>query len=254
MPSPTPTPLPCGEITGTVTDASTGLPLAGAFVTIVGANLTASTAADGTFTFLCAPAGAQQLSTQMTGYGTRTDNVTVPSAGTVDVAIALNPVSSCASVGEVKIVLTWGDTPSDLDSHLSGPDIETPGGTRFHLAYYSTDPVSYASLDVDDTSSFGPETVTVGRVAAGFVAGDYHYWIDNFSRSPEYTGSNGIVTLSQCDANLTPVQLQQFAVASATGDPTLDLWHVFDFSVTSTGALTVTSVQTIVEGNSQTVL
>ena len=253
MPSPTPTPLPCGEITGTVTDASTGLPLAGAFVTIVGANLTASTAADGTFTFLCAPAGAQQLSTQMTGYGTRTDNVTVPSAGTVDVAIALNPVSSCASVGEVKIVLTWGDIPSDLDSHLSGPDIETPGGTRFHLAYYATDPVSYASLDVDDTSSFGPETVTVGRVPAGFVAGDYHYWIDNFSRT-EYTGSNGIVTLSQCDANLTPVQLQQFAVASATGDPTLDLWHVFDFSVTSTGALTVTSVQTIVEGNSQTVL
>ena len=94
----------------------------------------------------------------------------------------------------------------------------------------------------------------MGRVAAGFVAGDYHYWIDNFSRSPEYTGSNGIVTLSQCDANLTPVQLQQFAVANATGDPTLDLWHVFDFSLSSTGALTVTSVQTIVEGDSQTVL
>ena len=254
MPSPTPTPLPCGEITGTVTDASTGLPLAGAFVTVVGANLTAGTAADGTFTFLCAPAGAQTLSTSLTGYGTRTDPVTVPSAGTVDIAIALNPVSSCASANEVKIVLTWGASPSDLDSHLSGPDIENVGQTRFHLAYYNPDPVTYASLDVDDTSSFGPETVTVGRVAAGFVAGDYHYWIDNFSRSPEYTGSSAVVTLSQCDANLVPVQIQQFTVANATGDPALDLWHVFDFSLSSTGALTVTSVQTIVAGDQSTEL
>ena len=237
-----------------MTDASTGLALENALVTVVGSGLSTSTAADGTFTIPCAPGGAQTLSTSLTGYGTRTDNVTVPSGGTVDVAIALNPVSSCASVGEVKIVLTWGNTPSDLDSHLSGPDIENAGQTRFHLAYYASDPVTYASLDVDDTTSFGPETVTVGRVAAGFVAGDYHYWIHNFSLSPEFTGSNAVVTLSQCDASLTPVQIQQFAVANATGDPALDLWHVFDFSLTSTGSLTVTSVQTIVDGDELTQL
>ncbi len=53
---------------------------------------------------------------------------------------------------------------------------------------------------------------------------------------------------------LTPVQIQQFTVANATGDPALDLWHVFDFSLSSTGALTVTSVQTIVAGDDSTEL
>jgi uncharacterized protein YfaP (DUF2135 family) len=244
----------CGEITGTVTDASTGMALAGAVVAVQGTAITATSATDGTFTIACAPAGSQTLSTSRTGYGTRTDSVTVPGAGTVDVAIALNPLGSCGAVGEVKIVLTWGLSPSDLDSHLSGPDIENAGQTRFHMVYFDRDPVSYVSLDVDDVSSFGPETVTVTRVAAGFVAGEYHYWIHNFSNSPEFNGSSAVITVSQCDANLTPVQVTQFSVANASGDPTLDLWHVFDFSLTSGGTLSITPVQTFLAGFSTTVL
>jgi hypothetical protein len=237
-----------------VTDASTGLALEGAVVSVQGTAITATSAADGTFTISCAPAGDQTLSTSKTGYATRTDNVTVPSGGTVDVAIALNPVASCGAVGEVKIVLTWGEDPSDLDSHLSGPDIENAGEDRFHMAFYDPDPVSYVSLDVDDTSSFGPETTTVTRVAAGFVAGDYHYWIHNFSTTPDFDVSSAVVTVSQCDASLTPVQVTQFSVANAAGDPTLDLWHVFDFSLTSGGTLSMTPVQIFKAGNASTML
>lgn len=63
--------------------------------------------------------------------------------------------------GEMRIVLTWGDYPSDLDSHLVGP---SPYGS-FHVyyddknAYY--DGVLYNNLDVDDTDSYGPETTSV---------------------------------------------------------------------------------------------
>ncbi len=235
-----------------MTDASTGAVLAGAVVTVQGTALSATSAADGTFTITCAPTGAQVLSTSKTGYGTRTDNITVPGSGTVDVAIALNPVSSCEAAGEVKIVLTWGENPSDLDSHLSGPD--SASATRFHMAFYAQNPVPYVSLDVDDVTSFGPETTTVTRETAGFVAGDYHFWIHNYSESPEFNGSSAVVTVSQCNASLTPVQVTQFSVANATGDAALDLWHVFDFSLTTGGVMTITPVQTFLAGSDSTIL
>jgi len=64
---------------------------------------------------------------------------------------------------EYRVVLTWGDIPNDLDSHLfyyNEYDQEL-----FHvywasaIGYYNGEIV--ASLDVDDTSSYGPETVTI---------------------------------------------------------------------------------------------
>lgn len=122
------------------------------------------------------------------------------------------------------------------------------------MAYYDQNPVSYVSLDVDDTTQFGPETTTVTRVAAGFVAGDYHYWIHNYSTSPEFNSSSAVVTVSQCDASLSPIQVTQFSVANATGDASLDLWHVFNLSLTSSGTLSVTPVQTFVDGTEATIL
>ena len=52
---------------------------------------------------------------------------------------------------EYRVVLTWGETPSDLDSHLLGPG--------YHV-FYSNMQAENANLDVDDTTSYGPETVT----------------------------------------------------------------------------------------------
>jgi len=60
---------------------------------------------------------------------------------------------------EFRIVLTWGATPSDLDSHLIG---YMPGTNDFFRVYYNEKVAgSFANLDVDDTSSYGPETVTI---------------------------------------------------------------------------------------------
>ncbi|MBQ0028472.1 MAG: zinc-ribbon domain-containing protein [Lachnospiraceae bacterium] len=61
------------------------------------------------------------------------------------------------SEGEYAIVLSWGETPSDLDSHLF-----TSGGTDSQHVWYRNKNDNYNSfLDVDDTSSYGPETVTI---------------------------------------------------------------------------------------------
>ena len=60
---------------------------------------------------------------------------------------------------EFRVVLTWGAAPADLDSHLLG---YYPGTSDTFRVYYSAKFAgSYANLDVDDTSSYGPETITI---------------------------------------------------------------------------------------------
>ena len=85
---------------------------------------------------------------------------------------------------EYRIVLTWGETPRDLDSHLSGP--RNADGDRFHVYYSnrsataSTEDgnVTVAKLDHDDTSSYGPETITLIKLSNDSV---YHYAVHDFT-------------------------------------------------------------------------
>ena len=88
------------------------------------------------------------------------------------------PVSPTLKDGETRIVLTWGQYPEDLDSHLIG---EQPG-SQFHIAYWDMDYYDgmgrhRANLDLDDTSSYGPETVTIYNG----VDGVYTYAVRDFT-------------------------------------------------------------------------
>lgn len=92
--------------------------------------------------------------------------------------------------GYYRVVLTWGQDPSDLDSHLFG---STPD---YSYRVYYGDKNGYddegnivANLDVDDTTSFGPETTT-------FLIeenGKYDFYIDWFSGSGTWASSGGKV-------------------------------------------------------------
>lgn len=61
---------------------------------------------------------------------------------------------------EYRVVLSWGEEPSDLDSNLTGILYG-----KYTNIYYST-PIMVdeddivALLDIDDISSYGPETIT----------------------------------------------------------------------------------------------
>ena len=70
----------------------------------------------------------------------------------------------------IRIVLRWGEKPSDLDSHLIGP--KTDESSKFHIYYgsrsyydenqYNDDDYLYiADLDYDDTTAFGPEIISI---------------------------------------------------------------------------------------------
>ncbi len=69
---------------------------------------------------------------------------------------ALSPVMQ--NLDGLRVVLTWGDTPKDLDSHIAYPGS--------HI-YWRSRRGADANLDVDDTNGFGPETVTLERKHQG---------------------------------------------------------------------------------------
>ena len=94
--------------------------------------------------------------------------------------------------GEVRLVLTWGESPLDLDSHLYG---STDSGSNIHIYYQeksSSDPAgTIAELDLDDTTSYGPETTTIHN-----LAGRYEYYVHNYTPSSgTLEGSGATVTV-----------------------------------------------------------
>ena len=213
---------PTGTLQGTVTNAQNGNPIAGATVNVGG--ITATTNASGQFT-MTVPAGSRTVTTSASGFNTRTDTVTV----TAGAATTVNPSLVPTSVGAgVSVVLTWGAQPSDLDSHLVGPN---GSGGRFHCYYANRTPVPFVTLDVDDTSAFGPETITVAQQAGAFVAGTYNYYIHNYSGSPGFDVSSAVITVFAGGT-----QVAQYAVSAATGTPTSPYWSVFGFTLTASGA------------------
>lgn len=127
-------------------------------------------------------------------------------------------------------VLRWGDRPNDLDTHLQGP-IEN-SSNKFHISWqdkihgtYPSNRLSpcdtegtIATLDVDDTTAYGPETLSLCER----VSGKYHYYIYNYSGSPQFDVSNANVRVQTANGfNYT------FTVPY---EPTSNkrYWHVFD--------------------------
>ena len=90
--------------------------------------------------------------------------VKCPCAG---MTYAISPVMT--NLDGMRVVLIWGEKPFDLDSHLI-----FPGGHIYFDSKEGTD----ANLDVDDTDSYGPETVTISKKHFGE---SYIYAVQDYS-------------------------------------------------------------------------
>lgn len=90
--------------------------------------------------------------------------VKCPCAG---MTYAISPVMT--NLDGMRVVLSWGEKPLDLDSHLI-----FPGGHIYFDSKEGTD----ANLDVDDTDSYGPETVTISKKHFGE---SYIYAVQDYS-------------------------------------------------------------------------
>ena len=90
--------------------------------------------------------------------------VKCPCAG---MTYAISPVMT--NLDGMRVVLSWGEKPFDLDSHLI-----FPGGHIYFDSKEGTD----ANLDVDDTDSYGSETVTISKKHFGE---SYIYAVQDYS-------------------------------------------------------------------------
>ena len=174
-----------------------------------------------------------------------TFTIVVASGGTTTQDFVLSKLA------DLRMMLTWNNVDSDLDLHASGPD---GSGGRFHVSFVDEHPVEHASLDVNDTTFDGPETVTVkiSQSEGDFVAGDYHVWVHN---SPSGTDVADFVAAAPVVMFTDRVaQAGQWSAADATGTSTDRIWRVFDFTIDDAGTVTTTNVvQTFVPGDSSTV-
>ncbi|CAD0008351.1 tetratricopeptide repeat protein [Flavobacterium chungangense] len=84
-----------------------------------------------------------------------------------DMTYALSPYMK--NLDGMRIVLNWGKNPYDLDSHLTFPG---------NHIFFQHQIGSSSNLDVDDTDSYGPETITIENKRFGET---YHYFVHDFS-------------------------------------------------------------------------
>lgn len=120
--------------------------------------------------------GYYTLEVSRNGFITQYLNATVLNDATTNIDVSL---SSAMSNQLYRVVLTWDEYPFDLDSHLSGI---TGDGTSFHVYYlnkeeYKPNGTLIANLDIDDTDSYGPETITFNVDTEG----TYNYYVHRFS-------------------------------------------------------------------------
>ncbi len=203
-----------GGVEGLVRNASNGQAISGA--TVSGGGRTAATDASGRYQLTGLAAGSTQVTASATGFISDTATVTVPTSGNATQEFAL---SQSLAVGQTRIVLTWGATPRDLDSHLF-----VPGGAEIYYGSRGIQTASpFAALDVDDTNGSGPETITIARLSAG----TYTYSVYNYSNEAAISASGARVQVYRGDG-----VIQSFTVPGGTGR----WWNVFTMDGT-TGAI-----------------
>ena len=141
-------------------------------------------------------------------------------------------VSTADSSDQIRIVLRWGAKPRDLDSHLLGPT--ATGNGRFHTYYankgYSYNGKKYADLDLDDTTSYGPETTTIYKKAGNGV---YSFYVHDFSTGQSSTSTVMANSGANVEVYMGASQVAKYYVPASPGT----LWHVFDLDA-ATGTLT----------------
>ncbi|MCD8155906.1 MAG: tetratricopeptide repeat protein [Clostridiales bacterium] len=94
-------------------------------------------------------------------------------------------ISPELGVDEIRIVLTWGASPTDLDSHTWGT---SSAGQSFHICYYNEEISGIGQLDVDDTNGYGPETTTITDGGAEFT-----FEVIDFTSSGMLSSSGAVV-------------------------------------------------------------
>lgn len=178
-----------------------------------------STGEDGSFLLEKVETGYYTLEVAKSGYSTNYINVTAIGGTEVIKQLLLSPI---LEEGEARVVLEWGATPRDLDSHLVGPRND---GGEFHVFYgnknYYEDGIMHAELDIDDTSSYGPETITIRDLKDGV----YRYYVHDYSNR----GNSSSSEMSNSSAKVKVYTKEGYTEFNIQNNQPGTIWNVFNF-------------------------
>ncbi|MTM83090.1 hypothetical protein GMB24_08150 [Turicibacter sanguinis] len=219
-----------GSVRGKVTHAITDYPLSKVKLDIYkgfnsdGGDLVKTIYTDelGEYTTVL-PAGNYTAMVSKEGFVTTTMNIlSIGNKIKVQPALSLSPDG--LAVNDLRIVLNWGSSPSDLDSHLIGKT-SLESNSYFHVYYrsknYSGENQS-AMLDRDDTSSYGPETITLRNLNS---EGHYVYAIHDYSNKGNLQNQNLALSGATVHVYSGTHLLSSFSVPE---DGVGNVWKVFE--------------------------
>lgn len=218
-------------VNGCITDAA-GARVAGASITSDGIDYT------GTSSALSDANGAFRIAVRQNSLATLIGvrSLLISNTLRVDSDTGEMTLPNClvlaANANGVSIKLTWGARPSDLDSHLW-----TPSGA--HVYYSSKGQLTaapFANLDVDDTSSFGPEVVTLTKL----MVGTYKYAVRNYSG---YGSGPIAVSGARVELVLPGGRTELFVPPAAGETASTDYWTLFDLVVDAQCNVTLTRTE-----------
>jgi hypothetical protein len=217
-----------GSFGGIVTNAVNGQPVQGITlqarkgvdVTSGGIHGVDTTDASGGYQIEYVDAGAYTV--EASGAGYETTFFTAECIANQSTDDQHGTVTPLLEGGDIRIVLTWGENPRDLDSHLTGPI--QGSSSRFHVFYAdkgNANSSPYAYLDRDDTQSYGPETTTITEVFDGL----YRYSVHDYTN--RHSTSSNALSLSSAHVDVYQGSnlWRTFDVPSQPGT----LWTVFEY-------------------------
>lgn len=171
------------------------------------------------------PVGNYTVCMEKNGYVSNRFNIVVLPISVMQQNATLVPTGDEMPEGDLRIVLTWGKTPVDLDSHLLGPVVNGDG--NFHISFYNRsyfyDSIKYADLDVDDTTSYGPETTTVYKK---MEKGKYSFYVHDYTN--RYNDNSTALSKSGAIVEIY-IGGQLYTAYPVPTDKKGVYWHVFDY-------------------------
>ena len=220
-----------GTVGGTIVNALNGNAIGSVSVKLrsgmnaTSGNVVASTTTNGSGGYAISNLPAGNYTAELGASGFSTNYMSLVCLGGTSTGNQNGTLTPILAAGETRIILTWGASPADLDSHLTGP--LATGSGRFHVYYsnnsYSAGGVSYADLDLDDTTSYGPETTTIRQQTSGSYRFSVHDFTNRSSNSSTALSLSGAKVLVYRGSNLVAT----FFVPS--GQPGT-LWTVFELN------------------------
>lgn len=190
---------PSGMVQGRLLDSVTGAPLQGASAQLImngRAYSKLTTDADGYFMYLAAPSPTSTFKFSAAGYYDAYTTVNTPAG---NLTRFVRGMSTFLEPKQWRFVLTWLETPHDIDLTLFGPwdpDYYSNGVCNWETRI-KNESLPWAGLSpADDLISYGPESILLLEVAGNYPP--LEIWVHNYSGdrvdpSIQFQNSSGCV-------------------------------------------------------------